>query len=105
MIHIEVIYQGDHCPSCYYMAEAVEHVIPKYVGIVKYTKIEYMKSKAHARRFYELSISLHGEEATKKRLKCAPIPSIFINGKLVFDCIPTLPELEAAIQKAALEDY
>jgi thiol-disulfide isomerase/thioredoxin len=99
-IHIEIIHQGDHCPSCQYMADAVEEVIPEYDDLIRFTKIEYMKSKRHARRFYELSVALYGEEGIKKRLKCAPIPSLFINGELVFDSIPPRHELVHAIETA-----
>lgn len=103
MVHLELIYQGDHCPSCYYMAEAVEQLLPKFVGLVRYTKVEFMKNRAHAKRFYELSISLYGEDETNKRLRCAPIPSLFINGVLAFDMIPPMDELEGAIQKAVIQ--
>ena len=81
-IHIEIIHQGDHCASCQYMADAVEEVIPKYNDSIRFTKVEYTKSKAHARRFYDLSVSLYGEEELKKRMRCAPIPSLFIDGEL-----------------------
>jgi len=99
-IHIEIIYQGDHCPACFYMAEAVEEVIPKYGNHVCFAKVEYMKSKAHARRFYDLSVSLYGEEELKKRLRCAPIPSLFIDGELIFDVIPMRDDLVNAIELA-----
>lgn len=103
-IHIEIIHQGDHCPSCQYMAEAVEEAIPKYGDSIRFTKVEYMKSKEHARRFYELSVSLYGEEELKSRLRCAPIPSLFINGELVFDVIPRRDELIDAIESALEEN-
>ena len=99
-IHIEIIYQGDQCPACFYMAEAVEEVIPRYGHKVRFTKVEYMKSKTHARRFYELSVSLYGEEELKKRLRCAPIPSLFIDGELLFDVIPIRDDLVDAIELA-----
>lgn len=99
-IHIEIIHQGDHCASCQYMAEAVEEVIPKFGNLIRFTKIEYMKSKKHARRFYVLSVSLHGEEELKKRMRCAPIPSLFINGELIFDVIPPRDDLIDAIESA-----
>ena len=99
-IHIEIIHQGDHCPACQYLAEAVEEVIPDYGDSIRFTKVEYMKSKKHARRFYELSVSLYGEEELKKRLRCAPIPSLFINGELIFDAIPPRYELINSIESA-----
>lgn len=101
-IHIEIIYQGDHCPACYYMLEAVEEVLPRYGERVHLTKVEYTKSRTHARRFYELSLSLYGEEALVKRMKCAPIPSLFIDGDLIFDVIPPKDELEDAIDSALM---
>jgi hypothetical protein len=82
------------------MAEAVEEVIPKYAHHVRFTKVEYMKSKVHARRFYDLSVSLYGEEELKKRLRCAPIPSLFIDGELIFDVIPVQDDLVEAIESA-----
>ena len=103
-IHIEIIHQGDHCPACQYMAEAVEEVLPEYDGLIRFTKVEYMKSKKHARRFYDLSVSLYGEEELKKSMRCAPIPSLFINGELIFDVIPPRDELVEAVE-SALEKY
>ncbi len=97
-IHIEIIHQGDHCPSCQYMADAVEEVIPKYADSIRFTKVAYTKSKEHARRFYDLSVSLYGEEELKKRMRCAPIPSLFIDGELMFDVIPPRDELINAIE-------
>ena len=99
-IHIEIIHQGDHCPACQYMAEAVEEVIPEYGNSIRFTKVDYMKSKKHARRFYELSVSLYGEEELRKRMRCAPIPSLFINGELIFDAIPPRYDLIDAIESA-----
>lgn len=108
-LHIEIIYQGDHCPSCQYMAEAVEEILPAYGERIRFTKIEYMKHKMHARRFYELSASLYGEEELRKRLRCAPIPSLFINGEMIFDVIPPRDELidavESALKKYDLPSY
>ena len=65
---------------------------------VRFTKIEYQKSKDHSKRLLELSVSLFGEKAVRTGFKVAPIPSLFINGKLVFDAIPTREDLEGAIE-------
>jgi len=97
-IHLEIIYQGAHCPASFYMAQAVEEVLPLYGERVRYTKVEYTKSQAHSRRFLDLSMSLFGEEGVRRGLKLAPIPSLFINGELVFDVIPVRDELEVAIE-------
>jgi len=86
------------------MAEAVDEVLPDYNGLIRFTKVEYTKSKKHARRFYDLSVSLYGEEELRKRMRCAPIPSLFINGELIFDVIPRSDELISAVE-AALEKY
>src|SRR5208282_2006154 len=97
-IHLEIIYQGAHCPASFYMAQAVEEVLPLYGERVRYTKLEYQRSKDHSMRFLELSVALFGEAAVKRGLKLAPIPSLFINGKLIFDVIPVRDELECAIE-------
>jgi len=102
-IHLEIVYQGSHCPSSYYMAKAVEEVLPLYGERVRYTKIEYTKSQAHSKRFLELSISLFGEKAVRQCCKFAPIPSLFIDGKLIFDVIPIREELELAIERCLAE--
>ena len=99
-IHIEIIYQGEHMPASQYMAETVEEVISAYGDLICYTKIEYKKSKEHADRFCELSIALYGEDAFRKSMQCAPIPSLFINGELIFDVIPPQEDLVAAIEAA-----
>jgi hypothetical protein len=60
--------------------------------------VEYQKSKDHSTRFLELSVAIFGEEAVKRGFKLAPIPSLFINGKLIFDVIPVRDDLECAIE-------
>ena len=98
-LHMEIIYQGNHCAHCYYMLEAVQTIVPRFGDQVRCTLIEYTKSKEHAKRFYELSLSLYGREEVHKRFRCAPIPSLFFDGKMIFDVIPRLDELEAAIER------
>jgi len=98
-LHMEIIYQGEHCAHCYYMLEAVQTIAPRFGDRVRYTLIEYTKSKAHAKRFYELSLDLYGGEEVHKRFRCAPIPSLFFDGKMVFDAIPRLDELEESIER------
>lgn len=97
-IHLEIVYQGSHCPASFYMARAVEEVLHLYGEHVRYTKVEYQRGKEHSKRFLELSVSLFGEEAVHNGHQFAPIPSLFINGKLIFDVIPMRDELELAIQ-------
>jgi hypothetical protein len=97
-IHVEIVYQGAHCPASFYMAQAVEEILPLYGDRVRFTKVEYQRSKDHSARLLELSVSLFGEESVRNGLRLAPIPSLFINGKLVFDVIPARHDLEGAIE-------
>ncbi|MBI5445456.1 MAG: hypothetical protein HY900_30110 [Deltaproteobacteria bacterium] len=99
---LEVIYKADYCIPCVYMDEAVREVLPRYPG-VDYRKVAFMESTEHKRRFTELSIALFGKEKVHRMEQLAPIPSIFIDGKLVFDMIPPRFELEAAIERALLD--
>jgi glutaredoxin-related protein len=99
---LEVIYKADYCIPCVYMDEAVREVLPQYPE-VDYRKVAFMESTEHKKRFTELSISLHGKEKVYRMEQLAPIPSIFIDGKLVFDLIPPRFELEAAIEQALLD--
>ena len=50
--------------------------------------------------FLELSYSLFGEDNVRKYRRVAPVPSLFIEGELVFDAIPPIYELEEAIEEA-----
>ncbi|MFZ5632561.1 MAG: thioredoxin-like protein [Bacillota bacterium] len=101
-LHLEVVYSGDHNLSCYYMAEAVRVVAPSFKKELSWD-IVYIFKKEGARRFYELSVALHGEENVKKHLCFAPVPSIFIDGKLIFNRIPMVEELEDVIRKMIAE--
>ncbi|MQL52716.1 hypothetical protein GFC01_10670 [Desulfofundulus thermobenzoicus] len=96
-LRLEVIYAGDHNLSCYYAAKVVEAVVPLFPRQVEWEKI-YILQKDGARRFYELSVSLYGEEDVRKLHCHAPIPSIFINGEMVFDRIPSVEELAQSIE-------
>jgi len=98
-IHMEIVYEGDHCPASYYMAQAVLEVLDRYEDRIIFTKLEFKRNKEHSKRFQELSIALHGEEAYRKRMQLAPIPSLFINGELVFDVIPVRDDLIEAIER------
>ncbi|SHF14992.1 hypothetical protein SAMN02745218_01559 [Desulfofundulus australicus DSM 11792] len=97
-LRLELIYAGDHNLSCYYAAKVVEAVVPLFPHQVEWEKV-YILHKDGARRFYELSISLYGEDKVKKLHMYAPIPSIFVNGKMVFDRIPSVEELAQVIEE------
>ena len=98
-ILVEVMYKADYCLPCYYMDEAVSEVLPQYSEQVEYRRVEFMKGEGK-KRFLELSVSLFGEEGVYKFFRIAPVPSLFIDGELVFDAIPPRHELEDAIEEA-----
>lgn len=65
------------------MTRVVESIAPDYEDTLFWEKV-ITKEKAGARRFIELS---------KKMGRPAPVPSIFIDGELVFDLTPRQAEL------------
>ncbi len=101
-IVIEVMYKADYCLPCYYMDETVMETIPKYAPHIAYRRVDFMTSKGKD-RFLELSCSLYGEEGVYKKFRIAPVPSLFIDGELVFDAIPPAFDLEDAIEEALKE--
>jgi hypothetical protein len=101
-IIIEVMYKADYCLICQYMDEAVREVVPGYSEHVEYRRVDIF-GDAGKKRFLELSVSLFGEEGVYKKLRIAPIPSLFINGELFFDAIPPRPMLEEAIEEVMEE--
>ncbi len=96
---IEVMYKADYCLPCYYMDEAVRELLPQYGEKIDYRRVHFM-TREGAKRFLELSKSLYGDEGVLKHMRLAPVPSLFIQGELVFDMIPTRDELEEAIEEA-----
>ncbi|MGC2693891.1 MAG: thioredoxin family protein [Desulfobaccales bacterium] len=86
---VEVIYEGDHCIPCVYMAEVVEEAVKKFGDRVKWTKV-VLKRKPGVQRYAELSV---------KNQSVGPIPSLFINEKLAFDMIPPVEDLENYLEK------
>ncbi len=88
-IHLEVIHEGEHCIPCVYMAKMVESVAPDYDGILHWEKVVITK-KPGALRFDELAKHLG---------RLPPVPSVFINGELIFDITPREDELKTAIER------
>lgn len=97
-LHLEVLYSGDHNLSCFYMTEAVKVVASSFPNELRWDVV-YVLKKEGARRFYDLSVALYGEENVKKNHYAAPVPSIFIDGRLVFDRIPMVEELEDTLKE------
>jgi len=92
------MYKADYCLPCLYMDEAVRELLPKYDDHIEYRRVDFMGTGK--KRFLELSCSLFGNEGVYKSGRIAPVPSLFINGELVFDAIPPQFELEDAIEEA-----
>lgn len=82
-IHLEVIHEGPHCIPCEYMAKVVEEIAPEFEGKLHWEKVIITK-KEGAYRF---------DDFAKKMGRLPPVPSIFINGKLVYDMNPGPDEL------------
>ena len=95
---IEVMYKADYCLLCYYMDEAVRDILPDYTEHVEYRRVDFLKGEGK-KRFLELSVSLFGEEGVYKKMRIAPVPSLFINGELFFDAIPPRHMLEEEIEE------
>jgi hypothetical protein len=97
---IEVIYKADYCLPCFYMDEAVLEILPQFEDLVDYQKVSFMDNDEGTERLMELSKSLYGIEKVDNLEQVAPVPSLFIEGELIFDMIPPRFELEEAIEKA-----
>ncbi len=69
----------------------VETVAPDYTAVLRWTKV-ITKEMSGAMRYKEL---------TKSIGRPAPVPSIFIDGELVFDAIPSQEELKACLDQIA----
>jgi len=100
---IEVMYKADYCLPCLFMDQTVHEILPQYSDRVTYRRVEFMKESGRE-RFLDLSRSLYGDDAVMKHCRVAPVPSLFIEGEMVFDAIPPLFELEAAVREA-LEQF
>jgi hypothetical protein len=75
------------------MARVVESVAPDFGDAVKVEKI-VIKQREGARRFREISKTLG---------RPAPVPSIFIEGQLVFDQTPPQEELREFLNRLVEE--
>ena len=71
------------------MTRVVESVAPEFSDILSWEKI-VTKDRAGARRFSEFSKALG---------RPAPIPSIIIDGELVFETTPSVEELRDCIAR------
>ena len=71
------------------MARVVESVAPEFEDVLTWEKV-ITKELAGAQRHAEFS---------KQLGKPVPVPSIAINGRLVFETIPSTEELKACIHR------
>jgi hypothetical protein len=97
-ILIEVMYKSAYCLPCLYMDAAVQEVLPQYKDRVEYRRVDIMTGMGKE-RYLQFSYDLFGEEAVKKFLRIAPVPSLLINGELIFDQIPPQFELVKEIEE------
>ena len=86
------------------MDEAVREILPRYSEQVEYHRVDIMQGGGK-KRFLDLSVSLFGEEGVYKKMRIAPVPSLFINGELCFDTIPPRYELEKAIEEVIEQTF
>lgn len=103
-IVIEVMFKADHCLICRYMDEAIREVLPACAPYVEYRRVDILRGEGK-KRFLELSVSLFGEKGVYKKLRIAPIPSVFIDGELYFDTIPPRPMLEETLAEVIAESF
>ena len=96
-LHIETTFKGKSCISCVYMEAAVLDVLPVYDDRVTYSRVDILTAEGK-KRFLDLSCSIFGETGVYKNYRLAPIPSLFIDGELYFDAIPSRDELQEAIE-------
>jgi hypothetical protein len=75
------------------MARVVDSVAPDYGDVLHCEKV-ITKEMGGAMRYGELTKSLG---------RPAPVPSIFINGKLVFDAIPSQEALKTCLDQLISE--
>lgn len=101
---LEVIYKADYCLPCVYMDKAVLDVLPQYEDLVEYHRVCFLEDDEAQERFMELSKKLYGIEKVVNLEQVAPVPSLFIEGEMIFDMIPPRFELEEAIE-TALKKY
>ena len=75
------------------MTRVVEAVAPEFEAYLGWEKV-ITKELSGAMRYGELSKHLG---------RPAPVPSIFINGKLIFDMTPSLEDLSNCLQRLIAE--
>ena len=96
-IVVELIYKKSDVVLSHYMDKAVRQFLEDVPKQIDY-RLTDIQSDSGKERYLELSVSLYGKEAVHKKLMVAPLPSLFINGDLVFETIPSQPMLVKAFE-------
>ena len=84
VIHLEVIHEGPHCIPCEYMAKVVESVAPEFGDLLQWERVIVTRKEGACR----------WEDLAKTLGRFPPVPSIFVNGKLIFDITPGPEKLQ-----------
>jgi hypothetical protein len=87
---VEIISEGPHCVPCEYAIAAVEYVSEDYAGRIE-VKVVETKQRKDADRYLALC---------KSYGRLLPVPSILIEGRVVFDEIPGPEELRRTLDEA-----
>ena len=96
---VEVICKDrGHWPS-FYMQAAVQEVLPAYAERVECRFVDIREAKGK-HRLLELSCALYGKKAVYQLKRLAPVPGIYIEGRLIFDAIPDRDELKTALDRS-----
>ena len=80
------------------MDAAVTQVLASAPEGIDYRRVN-LRTPAGKARFLELCVALYGHNKVHRHLKLAPVPAIFINGRLEFNTIPDERELRGAINR------
>ena len=81
------------------MQAAVQDVLPEYAERVDCRVVNIREPKGK-HRLLELSCALYGVKTVDQLRRLAPVPGLFIDGRLIFDVIPDRDELKKAIDRS-----
>jgi len=95
---IEVTDKGTGCAACQYMHAAVLKTLRHFPGGVAYRRVN-LRTPQGRRRFIALCTGLYGHEQVHRHLRLAPVPSIFMDDRLIFATIPDEDRLKDAVAR------
>jgi hypothetical protein len=88
-VHLLLLHEGEHCAPCRYMSKVIASVVPEFGEAVLVERVVIRDSQG-ALRYGEISKTLG---------RPAPVPSIFVDGELVFDRTPSREDLQAFLRQ------